>query len=352
MRRPAVYATLIVALATLPLFFLERLSGAFFPDLAVAFLLALLASMVVALVVTPALSALLLSRGPMARKESALVGWLQRRYEALLARIVHKPRVAYVAIGALVVLAAATAPFVGQKLLPTFKENDLVVSWNGPPGTSLHEMNRITALASRELRTIPGVSDVGAHVGRAITGDQIVGVNSGEIWVNVDLGSRLRLDRCGDQARGGRRTPGSRTTVQTYSQDRVKQALAQTDDDVVVARSTARTCDVLSRQAAKVRRVMSQRERRSPARACFFRRRSRRSSVRVDLAKADRYGIKPGDVRRAATTLLSGLVVGSLFQEQKVFDVVVWGTPRGSQQPDERPPAADRHPRGTAHAPR
>jgi len=323
-RRPAIYASLIVGLATVPLFFLERLSGAFFPDLAAAFLLALLASMVVALVVTPGLSALLLSRAPIARQESALVGRLQRRYQAVLARTVHKPRVAYVAIGALVALAAATAPFVDQKLLPTFKENNLLISWNGPPGTSLPEMDRITALASRELRTIPGVRDVGAHVGRAITGDQIVGVNSGEIWLNIDSGADYDSTVAAVK-RVAAAYPGLSHTVQTYSQDRVNQGLTQTNDNVDV-RVYGEDLHVLSQQAARVRKIMSQTDGIASARV-LLPPEEPAVRVRVDLAKADKYGIKPGDVRRAATTLLSGLVVGNLFERQKVFDVVVWGTP-------------------------
>ena len=324
-RRPAVYATLIVGLATVPLFFLERLSGAFFPDLAAAFLLALLASMVVALVVTPALSALLLSRAPIARQDSVLVGRLKRPYEAVLARVVHKPRVAYVAIGALVALAAATAPFVDQKLLPTLKENDLLVSWNGPPGTSLREMDRITGLASRELRTIPGVRNVGAHVGRAITGDQIVGVNSGEIWVNVDSGADYD-STLAEVKRVVAAYPGLSHSVQTYSQDRVNQSIAQSDGNVDV-RVYGEDLQVLDRQAARVRSVMSQVDGIDGARA-LLPPQEPAVRVRVDLSKADTYGIKPGDVRRAATTLLSGLVVGNLFDKQKVFDVVVWGTPQ------------------------
>jgi CzcA family heavy metal efflux pump len=324
-RRPAVYATLIVGLATVPLFFLERLSGAFFPDLAAAFLLALLASMVVALVVTPALSALLLSRAPIARQDSVLIGRLKRRYEAVLARVVHKPRVAYVAIGALVALAAATAPFVDQKLLPTLKENDLLVSWNGPPGTSLREMDRITGLASRELGTIPGVRNVGAHVGRAITGDQIVGVNSGEIWVNVDSGADYD-STLAEVKRVVAAYPGLSHSVQTYSQDRVNQSIAQSDGNVDV-RVYGEDLQVLDRQAARVRSVMSQVDGIDGARA-LLPPQEPAVRVRVDLSKADTYGIKPGDVRRAATTLLSGLVVGNLFDKQKVFDVVVWGTPQ------------------------
>jgi Cu/Ag efflux pump CusA len=254
-----------------------------------------------------------------------LLGWLQRRYEAVLARIVDKPRVAYVAIGALVALAAATASFVDQKLLPTFKENALLVSWNGPPGTSLREMNRITALASRELRAIPGVRDVGAHVGRAITGDQIVGVNSGEIWVNIDSGADYD-STVAEVNRVVAAYPGLSHNVQTYSQDRVKQALAQTDDSVI-ARVYGEDLQVLGHQAARVQGVMSQVNGVAGARV-LLPPEEPAIRVRVDLAKADRYGIKPGDVRRAATTLLSGLVVGSLFEEQKVFDVVVWGTPQ------------------------
>jgi Cu/Ag efflux pump CusA len=185
-------------------------------------------------------------------------------------------------------------------------------------------MGRITALASRELRTIPGVSDVGAHVGRAITGDQIVGVNSGEIWVNIDSAADYD-STVAEVKRVVAAYPGLSHNVQTYSRDRVNQALAQTDDNVVV-RVYGEDLRVMSRQAERVRTVMSRvngiagvRVLHPPEEPAV--------RVRVDLAKADRYGIKPGDVRRATTTLLSGLVVGSLFQEQKVFDVVVWGTP-------------------------
>jgi Cu/Ag efflux pump CusA len=238
---------------------------------------------------------------------------------------VHKPRVAYVAIGVLVALAAATAPFVDQKLLPTFKENNLLVSWSGPPGTSLREMDRITALASRELRAIPGVRNVGAHVGRAITGDQIVGVNSGEIWVNIDSGADYD-STVAEVKRVVAAYPGLSHNVQTYSQDRVKQALMQTDDNVVV-RVYGEDLQVLGHQGARVRGVMSQVNGIAGARV-LLPPEEPAVRVRVDLAKANRYGIKPGDVRRATTTLLSGLVVGNLFEEQKVFDVVVWGTPQ------------------------
>jgi CzcA family heavy metal efflux pump len=323
--RPTLYATLIVGLAVVPLFFLRRLSGAFFPDLAAAYLVALLASMAVALTATPVLTVLLLSGGKADRDAPPLLGWLQSRYEAALSRIVTNVRVAYVAIGALLVLAGASAPFLGQSLLPTFKESQLLIQWDGPPGTSLPEMSRITARASRELLSIPGVSDVGGHVGRALTGDQIVDANSGELWVSIDPGADYDATVAAVK-RVVAGYPGLSHDVQTYSQEQVNAALTGTDQDVV-ARVYGEDLKTLGRQAEKVRQAMSGIDGIADARVLLPPEQPT-LQVRVDLGRAGKYGIKPGDVRRAATTLLSGLVVGSLFERQKVFDVVVWGTPQ------------------------
>jgi Cu/Ag efflux pump CusA len=325
MRRPLLYATSIVALATLPVFFLKRLSGAFFPDLLSAFLLALLASMAVALVVTPALSVVVLSRMPFDDRGSRTTERLRARYETALSHLLPRPVLAYVATAALLAVAVASAPFLRQSLLPTLKENNVLVDWSGPPGTSLPEMNRVTALASRELRALPGVTDVGAHVGRAVTGDQAVGVNSAEIWVGIDRHADY------DATLASIRSvvssyPGFSHDVGTYSQQRVREALSDTNDEVVV-RVYGEDLDVLRAQGARVRRAISAIDGVAGPHV-LLPPEEPTLQVRVDLARAERFGIKPGDVRRAATTLISGLVVGNLFQQQKVFDVVVWGAPK------------------------
>jgi Cu/Ag efflux pump CusA len=325
MRRPLLYATSIIALATLPLFFLNRLAGAFFPDLLSAFLLALLASTAVALVVTPALSVVLFSRAPLDDAWPRPLVRLRAWYEAALARLLRRPRPAYVATAVLLALGAASAPFLRQSLLPTLKENDVLVSWSGPPGTSLPEMNRVTARASRELRALPGVSDVGAHVGRAVTGDQVVGVNSAEIWVGIDR--RANYDATLNSIRRVVAAyPGFSHDVGTYSQQRVGDSFSGAGDDLVV-RVYGEDLGVLRRQGTRVRRTISAIGGVTGARV-LLPTEEPTLQVRVDLARADRYGVKPGDVRRAATTLVSGLVVGNLFQQQKVFDVVVWGAPK------------------------
>jgi CzcA family heavy metal efflux pump len=322
-RGPLVYATLLVVLATLPLFFLESVSGAFFPEIALAFLLALAASMAVALTVTPALSALLLAKAP-PQRESPLVRRLEHGYERALERVLGNPRAAYLALGAVVLAGIATAPFLGKSLLPTFKESNLLIQWKGPPGTSLPEMNRITALATRELGSIDGVQDVGAHAGRAVTSDQVVGANSAEIWVAIDPDADYEATLASvKQVVAG--YPGLSRDVDTYSNGRVQEVLAGANDEIVV-RVYGEDLAALGRTATEVKKAISgidglvDQRVRLPAMEPTL-------EIKVDLAAAERYGIKPGDVRRAAATLLSGTVAGSLFEEQKVFDVVVWGTP-------------------------
>jgi Cu/Ag efflux pump CusA len=310
--RPTLYATLIIGLSVVPVFFLTRTSGAFFPDLAAAYLLALVVSFVVALAVAPALSLLLLSRGG-PDQAPPIVRRLQGRYEAALSRIVGRSAVAYVAILALVALGGASIFLLGRSMLPTFHESQLLVRWDGPAAASLPEMNRITARASRELRAVPGVRGVGGHLGRAVTGDQIVGASSGELWVNVDPGANYDSTVAAVK-RVAAEYPGLADRVETYSQAQTDAALGGTGSDLVV-RVYGENLHTLGRQAGRVRQLMSGIDGVAGAHV-LLPREEPTIQVRVDIDRADRYGLKPGDIRRSATTLLSGLVVGSLFEQE------------------------------------
>src|SRR5439155_26646498 len=124
------YATLIMALAVVPAFFVEGVSAAFWQPFAASYLLALLASMVVALTVTPALSLLFLRNAPPESADSPLAGLLPGIYSALLGWVARTPRPAFVAVCVVVVLGLASVPLLRQEsLIPNFKENDLVVRW-------------------------------------------------------------------------------------------------------------------------------------------------------------------------------------------------------------------------------
>jgi Cu/Ag efflux pump CusA len=323
-RGVATYATLIVALALLPVFFLDGLAGSFLPDVAGAFLLALAASMVVALTVTPALAGLLLSRTSVG-SESPLGGWLERGYESTLAKVLPRPIGAYVALGAVALAACLAVPFLSTSLLPTLKEQQLLIRWEGPPGTSLSEMNRVTALASRELKTISGVEDVGAHVGRAVGSDLSANANSAELWVSIDRGADYDSTVAAVE-RVVRGYPGMRREVGTFSNERAESVLNDSLSRDVVVRVYGEEPEVLRAQADRVTQTIAGIGGVEGA-SVDLPAQEPTVEVEVDLAAAEAKGIKPGDVRRAATTLLGGLVVGNLFEQAKVFEVVVLGTP-------------------------
>jgi Cu/Ag efflux pump CusA len=322
-RRPALYAALVVGLATLPFLFLNEVAGAFFPDLVWAFLVAVLASLVVEIALTPTLCVLLLGRISPEPHELALVASLRSGYRRGLARIVHRPGWAFGVVAVLAVAGAVSASFLSNSLLPNIKESQLLIPWNAPVGTSLPEMNRITARATHELRGVPGVTSVGAHVGRAVTADRVVNVNSAEIWVGVD---QSRYD---STVRSIRRVidhyPGFSRDIESFSNARVRGVLTGSDSDVVV-RVYGDARQVLQSAAGKVRNAVATVDGVDRARIAEPVDQPT-LQIKVDLAAAERVGIRPGDIRREASTLLSGLQVGSLFEAQKVFDVIVRGTP-------------------------
>lgn len=324
MRGPTTFALLMILLTAVPLFFIPGLAGAFFQPLAVSFVLALLASLAVALIVTPALSLTLLADAPLERRQSPVRRGLQRIYGRLLARTVRAPVAALIVAGVLIVGGLALLPLLQQELLPALRRTHLLIEWEAAPGTSRTEMNRVTDLIGRELRAVPGVQNVGTHVGRAITGDAVVGIHSGEIWVSLDPAADYDATVAAVQEITDG-YPGLFREVQTYQPKRTAEALVGSDEDLIV-RVYGHDLDVLYAKAEEVRQelagingvaeVQADRQAEEPE-----------VEIQVDLAAAERYQVKPGDVRRQATTLLSGLRVGNLYEENKVFDVVVWGVP-------------------------
>jgi CzcA family heavy metal efflux pump len=327
-RGPLLYATLIIGVAAVPVFFLQGVTGSFVRPLAVSYLVAVLASMVVALLVTPGLALLLSTSKPAPakpRRQPPLARWLERGHTAALTRLLHRPGLAYVAVAVVALAGLAVLPGIGGRpMLPSLRDRDLLVQWEGAPGMSQPEMDRITALATKELRSIPGVRDVGAHVGRAITSDQVVNVNSAELWVSIaataDYDRTVAAIR---QVVGG--YPGITHNLVTYPEERIRQVQTGADDPLVV-RIFGEDLQVLRSKADEVQRAIGGIEG-VVAPHVNVQAQEPTVEVEVDLAAAQKLGIKPGDVRRAAAVQLSGVTVGNIFEEQKVFDVTVWSTP-------------------------
>lgn len=324
-RSALTYATLIVVVAFVPVFFLDGLPDKFFPPLAVSYLFAVLASMVVALIVTPALSLILLSIAPPARGQPPAGRWLERSHRAVLSRVFNIPLpVLLAALGALALIGVAVVPLLSQpSLLPSFRERDLLIHLDGEPGTSQPEMVRMATEVSRQLRSIPGVRNVGAHVGRAVMSDQVVGINSGELWVSFD--SEAHDDAVAALQGVLDNYPGLAARVVGYSDERVNEVLKGADQDIIV-RIYGADLAVLRAKAEDVKGLLSGIDGVVEGRVDLPPEEPT-VEVQVNLAAAESNGIIPGDVRRGATTLLSGIEVGSIFDQQKVFEVMVVGTP-------------------------
>jgi CzcA family heavy metal efflux pump len=323
-RGAILYATLINVVAVLPVVFVGGLTGSFFSPLALSYALAVLASMVVALTVTPALGMILLSRSPPAPRDPPLIRWLRGGYGGLLRAVLRTPRVAFALVGAALLAGAVVAPQLGQDLFPTFKEQDFLMHWVTKPGTSIAEERRMVTNVSHQLRAVPGVRSFGSHIGQAFQGEEIAGPNFGENWISVDphadYGDTLRrVHAIADS------TPGVYRDVQTYLRERIDEVLTGSTEAIVVRiygqdlhqlRSTA---DAVRSSLAGVHGLVdlhTEQQADLP-----------QVQVEVRLDAARRYGLKPGDVRRAAATLIASEEVGDIYRAGKAYDVAVWSTP-------------------------
>jgi Cu/Ag efflux pump CusA len=366
-RVPVTYALVAAALLAAPVLLLPGISGAFGRPAVTAYLLALAAGLIVAVTLAPVLAALLgpgpvpgpvhvpaRRTGPAAVSDSASDGavegaepvpsvdaggerseaGLRARIGASIATAATAARRPIVAIALAVVLLAAAGVGVARSgsggWLPEHSDRNLLVRLETVPGTSLAEMSRVSALVTAELHAVEGVASVGTTVGRAVTSDRIVDVNSAELWVSLTEGANT--GRVTDAVRAiATGYPGVTGQLRSYSADRVDAATPKAAGDLVVRvygsdyTKLSAAADDVRTTLSSVRGVVSPRVLPVATQPTV--------RIEVDLERAKRVGLKPGDVRREAATLISGLLVGNLYEEQKVFDVVVWGGPAQRHSP-------------------
>jgi Cu/Ag efflux pump CusA len=220
------YGSLIVALVLLPVFFLPGLSGKFFRPLALSYILAIMASLFVALTLTPALCLLILPRGKLRQTDAPLVAVLKRGYRAILPGLIRHPGLAVFFLVCLVGGSAVAIPFLGEEFLPRFKEQDFLMHFVETRHVSQGD-DRITIRASKELRSIPGVKNFGSHIGRAEVADEVVGTNFTELWISVDpkVDYDTTVAKIQEAVEG---YPGLYRDVLTYLRERIKEVLTGT----------------------------------------------------------------------------------------------------------------------------
>jgi len=323
--RAFVGASVVAVICAAPLFVATGLTATFLRPMVLAFGLAVISSMIVALVISPALAAIVLSVGTKREPRGlVVVRWLRKVHSAVLRRVLA---VGVWGLAAACILAAAGLAMTLPMLHPgppVFQDRDLDISWTGQPGMSLPELNRITALAASELLAVPGVQQVSATLGRAATSDQIDNTNTGHIWVQLTpTADYARTVAAVRSIVGG--TPGMSGAVNTYETNSMTGVLSGQRSLADVRVYGPNYPEVL-RLAYAIRSVMSSvpglgspHIQAPPTQPTF------NVEVKPDAAKV--YGLTPGDVRREAGTLLLGLTVGNFFESDKVFDVVVKAQP-------------------------
>jgi Cu/Ag efflux pump CusA len=246
-------------------------------------------------------------------------------YDKVLSKVSGSPRTVFITVCTLVILAIILSMFLHQdSLSPQFKETDLMVKWEGAPGTSRLEMNRILALVGNELGEIDGVRSVSSHVGRAVMSDVVNNVNTGQLWISLE--PEQNYDKAIKNIKSViQGYPGFLKELLTYSQSKVRKELSDTEESFVV-RVYGEDLEMIRSKAEELQHGLAEIEGIINSRV-LYPEVEPTLEIEVDLDLAKHYGLKPGDVRRQATSLVSGLTVGNLFEKQKVFDVVVWGKP-------------------------
>jgi CzcA family heavy metal efflux pump len=324
-RSAVVYASFIVVFVCLPIFFLGGVAGAFFRPLALAYILAILASLLVALTVTPALSLLLLPRAAARRAESPLVHWLRGVYRRVLPPCLNRPAVTLAVLGLLFAGAAALFPLLKEAYLPQFQESDFLMHWVSKPGTSIAVMRDDIKTVSKELRAETAVKEFGSHIARAEAGEEVVGPNFAELWISLG-------ESYGDYAEAKKkildvmgRHAGFDHDLLTYLQERIKEVLSGAGAAIVL-RIYGPDLAVLRQKAQEVRQAVE-----GVPGVIDLRVEPQvlvpQLELSLDLARAASYGLTPGAVMDNVTTLVNGVKVGEVHRDQKSFDLVVWGHP-------------------------
>jgi len=341
-RRPLIYATIIALLVIVPVAALGGRPGAFFAPLVLSYAVAVGAAMLVALTVTPALTSLLFTGWePATQTKPGGSGRIAAGYGTALGRFSRSLRPVLVAAGVCALVGLAILPFLGLSLVPAFQDRNVLVRLDGEAGTSNQRMTEKATEVSRALANVPGVATVGAHVGRAITGDRVVNVSSSDVWATVEEDADYEATMRAIKATVDR-VQDVQHEVTTYSTQKMRDvgALNQGENsatgsglDVLTGLSTPLTVrlfgqdlSILRTQADRVLQVVSKVDGVVGPKVVQPGVQST-VEIEVDLEKAQRFGVTPGVIRRAEATLLQGIQVGSVFEQQKIFDVIVQGTP-------------------------
>jgi CzcA family heavy metal efflux pump len=321
-RSAVVYATFAVALIFLPILTLSGLAGRIFAPLGVAYILSILASLVVALTVTPALSMILLTHCRLRAEEPALMHWLKAQYISVLERIERIPRLVIGFAAVATICGLATLPFFSTSFLPELHEGHYIVHMISVPGTSLDESLRRGRQVTAALEKLPFVRSVGQRVGRAELADDTWGPHYSEIEVDLKpMGGNEEEDAQGEIRKTLAQLSGLSFSMQTFLTERIEETLSGYSASVV-ANIYGTNLDQLDQEAQQVTRVLN-----GVLGARDVQMQSPPGTPEIAVAlrepELQHWGFDPVTVLQDIHTAYEGEQVGDVYEGNRVFGVDV-----------------------------
>ena len=327
-----VIATLIIIVVFVPILFLSGVEGRMLRPLGLAYIVSILASLVVALTVTPALSAYLLSRSKAIEKEEEtwIVRTLKRAYAATLDPVLRHPGLVMTCAAGLAMASLAVLPFLGRSFLPEFQEGSLVISALTIPGTSLDESDALGRRIEQILLAHPAVVETARRTGRAELDEHAQGVNAAEIDARLDLAD-YDYDTLLEELRESlAAVPGTQITIGQPIGHRIDHMLSGTRASIAVKifgpdlyelRRLARQIESIAEGVEGTVDVAMEQQADVP-------------QIRVEMNRLAmaRFGVTPAHLAEAVDVAFAGEVVSQVLEGQRAFDLVVRFAPeyRGS----------------------
>ncbi len=346
-RRAVVFATFTVALIFLPVLTMTGLQGSFFRPLALSYILAIMASLLVALTVTPALAYLFFGKGVRNGQEPRLQHWLKLGYAKMLSFVAHWPRLIMVGVAAFCVAAIALFPRNQGEFLPDFREGHFVLQVFTTPGTSLPAMVRLGTQISRELLNNKNIATVEQQIGRAELGEDPWGPQRSEFHVELVPGlsgheQEKMKDKIDDVLKS---FAGINYEVLTFLGDRIGETLTGETAPIVV-NIFGEDLGLLDAKAAEVAAVLNS----IPGHADVQVKAppgAPRMEVQLRPERLSQFGFRPVEVLEAIETSYQGTVVAQTHRGNQVSDVAVILDEKDRQDPESIGQLLLRSPQGT-----
>jgi len=350
-RSSVVYATFIVALVFVPLLTLGGIAGKLFAPLGLAYILAILASLVVALTLTPALCDLLLARSRLLAADPPAVAWLKPRYRALLERIERYPGRVMSAVFTLIAAGIAVLPLLSGEFIPPLREGHYIIHMTAVPGTAESESLRLGRRVAQAIGGIEGVQSVAQWVGRAPGGADTFGTHYSEFEVEIgavrgrEQVRILREIRATLAGQRGAQFSGVTFAVNTFLTERIEETITGFAAPLVI-NIYGTDLDLLDRDAQAVASAVAgvpgarDVQLQAPPGTAEL-------TIRLRHERMAALGIQPGVALEAIQTAFAGAQVGQVYEGSRVVDLVVVLDPQVRNQVpaagDLRLRAADGH---------